>query len=29
VGTGPAEHGGARPEEVLVPGQAWLIGGVH
>ncbi|MCU0694444.1 MAG: hypothetical protein MUF54_23925, partial [Polyangiaceae bacterium] len=29
VGTGPAEQGGARPEEVLVPGQAWLIGGVH
>ncbi len=23
--TGPAEQGGASPEEVLVPGQAWLI----
>jgi len=25
--TGSAEQGGARPEEVLVPGYAWLIGG--
>lgn len=24
--TGPAEQGGARPEEVLVPGYGWLIG---
>lgn len=28
-GTGPASQGGASPEEVLVPGQAWLTGGVH
>jgi hypothetical protein len=28
-GTGPARHGGARPEEVLVPGFAWLVGSVH
>jgi hypothetical protein len=28
-GTGPAERPGARPEEVLVPGQAWVLGGVH
>jgi hypothetical protein len=27
--TGPASQGGVSPEEVLVPGQAWLIGGVH
>lgn len=27
--TGPATQGGASPEEVLVPGQAWLVGGVH
>jgi hypothetical protein len=27
--TGPATQGGVSPEEVLVPGQAWLIGGVH
>lgn len=25
--TGRAEQGGARPEEVLVPGYAWLVGG--
>ena len=29
VGTGPAEQGGARPEEVMVAGQAWILGGVH
>jgi hypothetical protein len=28
-GTGPATQGGASPEEVLVPGYAWLVGGVH
>jgi len=28
-GTGPASQGGATPEEVLVPAQAWLVGGVH
>jgi hypothetical protein len=28
-GSGPARQGGASPEEVLVPGFAWLIGGVH
>jgi len=28
-GTGPATQGGASPEEVLVPGYAWLSGGVH
>jgi hypothetical protein len=27
--TGPATQGGAAPEEVLVPAQAWLVGGVH
>lgn len=27
--TGPATQGGASPEEVLVPGYAWLVGGVH
>lgn len=27
--TGPASQGGASPEEVLVPGYAWLVGGVH
>ncbi|MEP7124345.1 MAG: hypothetical protein ABJE95_25680 [Byssovorax sp.] len=27
--TGPATQGGVSPEEVLVPGQAWLVGGVH
>jgi hypothetical protein len=27
--TGPATQGGLSPEEVLVPGQAWLVGGVH
>ena len=27
--TGAATQGGVSPEEVLVPGQAWLIGGVH
>lgn len=25
----PAEQGGASPEEVLVPGYAWLVDGVH
>jgi hypothetical protein len=25
--TGAAEQGGARPEEILVPGYAWLVGG--
>ncbi len=29
TGTGPARQGGASPEQVLVPGQAWLIGGIH
>lgn len=28
-GTGPARQGGASPEQVLVPGHAWLIGGMH
>jgi hypothetical protein len=28
-GTAAARHGGCRPEEVLVPGFAWLIGGLH
>lgn len=28
-GTSPATQGGASPEEVLVPGYAWLVGGVH
>jgi hypothetical protein len=28
-GTGPLEHGGSRPEEVLVPAFAWLVGGVQ
>ena len=27
--TGPVAQGGCSPEEVLVPGQAWLVGGVH
>ncbi|HLM74170.1 MAG TPA: hypothetical protein VK459_15795 [Polyangiaceae bacterium] len=27
--TGAATQGGASPEEVLVPGYAWLVGGVH
>ena len=27
--TGPATQGGTSPEEVLVPAQAWLVGGVH
>ena len=27
--TGAATQGGTSPEEVLVPGQAWLVGGVH
>jgi hypothetical protein len=27
--TGPATQGGASPEEVLVPGYAWLVGGMH
>jgi hypothetical protein len=27
--TSPATQGGASPEEVLVPGYAWLVGGVH
>jgi hypothetical protein len=27
--TGPATQGGPSPEEVLVPGYAWLVGGVH
>ena len=27
--TGAATQGGVSPEEVLVPGQAWLVGGVH
>jgi hypothetical protein len=27
--TGSATQGGASPEEVLVPGYAWLVGGVH
>jgi hypothetical protein len=29
TGTSPASHGGASPEEVLVPGFAWLVGSVH
>ncbi len=29
TGTSPARHGGASPEEVLVPGFAWLVGNVH
>lgn len=28
-GTGPAHHGGATPDEVLVPAFAWMIGGIH
>ena len=28
-GTTRARHGGAAPEEVLVPAYAWLVGGVH
>lgn len=28
-GTGREHHGGATPEEVLVPGFAWLVGDVH
>jgi hypothetical protein len=28
-GTAAARHGGTRPEEVLVPGFAWLVGGLH
>jgi len=28
-GTARARHGGASPEEVLVPAYAWLVGGVH
>ena len=28
-GTGRERHGGATPEEVLVPGFAWLVGDVH
>lgn len=28
-GTRAGEEGGAYPEQVLVPGQAWLVGGVH
>ncbi len=28
-GSGPARHGGASPEEVLVPAFAWLIGDMH
>jgi hypothetical protein len=28
-GTSAARHGGARPEEVLVPAFAWLVGGVQ
>lgn len=28
-GSGPSTQGGASPEEVLVPGFAWIIGGVH
>lgn len=27
--TGPAVAAGAKPEEVIVPGQAWIIGAVH
>lgn len=29
VSTSAAQQGGASPEEVLVPGFAWIIGGVH
>jgi hypothetical protein len=29
TGTAAARHGGARPEEVLVPAFAWLVGGVQ
>jgi hypothetical protein len=29
TGTDPAERIGARPEEVLVAGQAWIVGEVH
>jgi hypothetical protein len=28
-GISRARHGGASPEEVLVPAFAWLVGGVH
>lgn len=27
--TPPAHQGGASPDEVFVPFQAWLVGGVH
>jgi hypothetical protein len=29
AGSGPASIGGASPEQVLVPAQAWLVGSVH
>jgi hypothetical protein len=29
LATGAARQGGATPEQVLVPGHAWLIGGIH
>jgi hypothetical protein len=29
TGSNPARQGGASPEEVLVPGFAWLLGGMH
>jgi hypothetical protein len=29
TGSGPARFGGSSPEEVLMPGYAWLMGGVH
>jgi len=28
-GSSPAQQGHATPEEVLVPGFAWMIGGIH
>jgi hypothetical protein len=28
-GSSPARQGGSSPEEVLVPGFAWLVGGLH
>ncbi|RYE88429.1 MAG: hypothetical protein EOO75_13280 [Myxococcales bacterium] len=29
TGSGPAHQGGSSPEEVLVPGYAWLLGNMH
>jgi hypothetical protein len=29
TGSSPARQGGSSPEEILVPGFAWLLGGIH